>query len=271
MLRDITIGQHFPGDSIVHRTDPRLKLVLVLAYIILLFTSSNPLGLALSVLLLALLYRISQIPLKLILKSLKPIFPIVVFTGVLNLFFIVGEGQPLVQFWLFRIYREGVVYAIQIAVRVMALIAGTSLLTYTTSPIVLTDAIERLLGPFARLGLPVHELAMMMTIALRFIPLLIEETDKIMNAQKARGAQIDSGNLKQRVTALIPVLIPLFISAFRRADELAMAMECRCYRGGDGRTRLKVLRFAGQDWLALAFCAACFAVIFCTRFVMPGW
>ena len=271
MLRDITIGQHFPGNSIVHRTDPRLKLVLVLGYIVLLFTSSNPLGLTLSVLLLGVLYRISQIPLKLILKSLKPIFPIVVFTGVLNLHFIEGDGQPLFQFWFIRIYKEGVVYAIQIAVRVMALIAGTSLLTYTTSPIVLTDAIERLLGPFAKLGLPVHELAMMMTIALRFIPLLIEETDKIMNAQKARGAQIDSGNLKQRVTALIPVLIPLFISAFRRADELAMAMECRCYRGGEGRTRLKVLRFAGHDWLALGFCLVCFGLIFCTRFLMPGW
>ena len=270
MLRDITIGQHFPGDSIVHRTDPRLKLVLVLAYIILLFTSSNPLGLTLSVLLLGVLYRISHIPLKLILKSLKPIFPIVVFTGVLNLFFIVGEGDPLFQFWFIRIYKDGVVYAIQIAVRVMALIAGTSLLTYTTSPIVLTDAIERLLKPFAKLGLPVHELAMMMTIALRFIPLLIEETDKIMNAQKARGAQIDSGNLKQRVTALIPVLIPLFISAFRRADELAMAMECRCYRGGEGRTRLKVLRFGALDWEALVLCTLAFAALWATRFLMPG-
>ena len=271
MLRDITIGQHFPGDSIVHRTDPRLKLVLVLAYIILLFTSSNPLGLTLSVLLLGVLYRISRIPLKLILKSLKPIFPIVVFTGVLNLFFIVGEGDPLFQFWFIRIYKDGVVYAIQIAVRVMALIAGTSLLTYTTSPIVLTDAIERLLRPFAKLHMPVHELAMMMTIALRFIPTLIEETDKIMNAQKARGAMLDTGKLTERVKALVPVLIPLFISAFRRADELAMAMECRCYRGGDGRTRLKVLRFAGHDWLALAFCAVCFGIIFCTRFIMPGW
>ena len=269
MLRDITIGQHFPGNSIVHRTDPRLKLVLVLGYIVLLFTSSNPLGLTLSVLLLGVLYRISQIPLKLILKSLKPIFPIVVFTGVLNLLFIVGDGQPLFQFWFIRIYKEGVVYAIQIAVRVMALIAGTSLLTYTTSPIVLTDAIERLLGPFAKLGLPVHELAMMMTIALRFIPLLIEETDKIMNAQKARGAQIDSGNLKQRVTALIPVLIPLFISAFRRADELAMAMECRCYRGGEGRTRLKVLRFTRTNAMCALFCVVTFGIILATRWIFP--
>ena len=271
MLKDITIGQHFPGNSPVHRCDPRLKILLVVAYIVILFTVTNFLGLALSILLLAGLYLMAHIPLKLILKSLKPIMPIVVFTAVLNLFFMGGEGEPLVSFWVFRIYKEGVAYAIFMAVRIVALIAGTSLLTYTTSPIVLTDAIERLLKPFARLGLPVHELAMMMTIALRFIPLLIEETDKIMNAQKARGAQIDSGNLKQRVTALIPVLIPLFISAFRRADELAMAMECRCYRGGDGRTRLKVLHFAGHDWLALAFCAVCFGIIFCTRFIMPGW
>ena len=271
MLKDITIGQHFPGNSPVHRCDPRLKILLVVAYIVILFTVTNFLGLALSILLLAGLYLMARIPLKLILKSLKPIMPIVVFTAVLNLFFMGGEGEPLVSFWVFRIYKEGVAYAIFMAVRIVALIAGTSLLTYTTSPIVLTDAIERLLRPFAKLRLPVHELAMMMTIALRFIPTLIEETDKIMNAQKARGAMLDSGSLSDRVKAMVPILIPLFISAFRRADELAMAMECRCYRGGDGRTRLKVLRFAGHDWLALAFCAVCFGIIFCTRFIMPGW
>ena len=271
MLKDITIGQHFPGNSPVHRCDPRLKILLVIAYIVILFTVTNFLGLALSILLLAGLYLMAHIPLKLILKSLKPIMPIVVFTAVLNLFFMGGEGEPLVSFWVFRIYKEGVAYAIFMAVRIVALIAGTSLLTYTTSPIVLTDAIERLLRPFAKLHMPVHELAMMMTIALRFIPTLIEETDKIMNAQKARGAMLDSGSLSDRVKAMVPILIPLFISAFRRADELAMAMECRCYRGGDGRTRLKVLRFAGHDWLALAFCAVCFGIIFCTRFIMPGW
>lgn len=271
MLRDITIGQHFPGNSIVHRTDPRLKLLLVIVYIVLLFMATNPWGLTLSLLLLAALYLIAKIPLKLIAKSLKPILPIVIFTGVLNLFFVSGPGEPLVHFWFIKIYREGIVYAVQMAVRVVALIAGTSLLTYTTSPIVLTDAIERLLRPFAKLHLPVHELAMMMTIALRFIPTLIEETDKIMNAQKARGAQLDSGSLKQRVSALIPILIPLFISAFRRADELAMAMECRCYRGGDGRTRLKVLKFAGHDWIALGFCVVCFGLIFATRYIPLGW
>ena len=234
MLRDITIGQHFPGNSLVHRFDPRLKLVLI--------------G-----------------------KSLKPILPIVLFTAVLNLFFVSGEGDPLVHFWFLSIYAEGVRYAVLMAVRVMALIAGTSLLTYTTSPIVLTDAIEQLLKPLGKLHFPVHELAMMMSIALRFIPTLIEETDKIMNAQKARGAQLDTGKMTDRVKALVPVLIPLFISAFRRADELAMAMECRCYRGGTGRTRLKVLRCEKQDYIDLAVCIACFAVILASRLVFPNY
>src|SRR5699024_11004762 len=168
------------------------------------------------------------------------------------------------------IYAEGVRYAVIMGVRVAALIAGTSLLTYTTSPIVLTDAIEALLRPLNKLHFPVHELAMMMTIALRFIPTLIEETDKIMNAQKARGAMLDSGSLSDRVKAMVPILIPLFISAFRRADELAMAMECRCYRGGEGRTRLKVLRFGALDWQALVFCTLAFAALWATRFLMPG-
>ena len=227
MLRDITIGQHFPGNSLVHRFDPRLKLVLTVAYIVLLFAASNPLGLTLSILFLGVMYKMAKIPVKMIGKSLKPILPIVLFTAVLNLFFVSGEGDPLVHFWFLNIYAEGVRYAVLMAVRVMALIAGTSLLTYTTSPIVLTDAIEQLLKPLGKLHFPVHELAMMMSIALRFIPTLIEETDKIMNAQKARGAQLDTGKMTDRVKALVPVLIPLFISAFRRADELAMAMECR--------------------------------------------
>ncbi len=271
MLRDITIGQHFPGNSLVHRFDPRLKLVLTIAYIVLLFAASNPLGLALSILFLAAMYKVAKIPGKMILKSLKPILPIVVFTAVLNLFFVSGEGEPLVHIWFLTIYAEGVRYAVLMAVRVMALIAGTSLLTYTTSPIVLTDAIEQLLKPLGRLNFPVHELAMMMSIALRFIPTLIEETDKIMNAQKARGAQLDTGKMTDRVKALVPVLIPLFISAFRRADELAMAMECRCYRGGDGRTRLKVLRCEKQDYIDLAVCIACFAVILASRLVFPNF
>ena len=271
MLRDITIGQHFPGDSLVHRFDPRLKLVLTIAYIVLLFAASNPLGLALSILFLAVMYKVAKIPGKMILKSLKPILPIVIFTAVLNLFFVSGEGEPLVHIWFLTIYAEGVRYAVLMAVRVMALIAGTSLLTYTTSPIVLTDAIEQLLKPLGKLHFPVHELAMMMSIALRFIPTLIEETDKIMSAQKARGAQLDTGKMTDRVKTLVPVLIPLFISAFRRADELAMAMECRCYRGGDGRTRLKVLRCEKQDYIDLAVCIACFAVILASRLVFPNF
>ena len=271
MLRDITIGQHFPGNSLVHRFDPRLKLVLTVAYIVLLFAASNPLGLTLSILFLGVMYKVAKIPVKMIGKSLKPILPIVLFTAVLNLFFVSGEGDPLVHFWFLTIYAEGVRYAVLMAVRVMALIAGTSLLTYTTSPIVLTDAIEQLLKPFGKLHFPVHELAMMMSIALRFIPTLIEETDKIMNAQKARGAQLDTGKMTDRVKALVPVLIPLFISAFRRADELAMAMECRCYRGGTGRTRLKVLRCEKQDYIDLAVCIACFAVILASRLVFPNY
>ena len=271
MLRDITIGQHFPGNSLVHRFDPRLKLVLTVAYIVLLFAASNPLGLTLSILFLGVMYKVAKIPVKMIGKSLKPILPIVLFTAVLNLFFVSGEGDPLVHFWFLTIYAEGVRYAVLMAVRVMALIAGTSLLTYTTSPIVLTDAIEHLLKPLGMLHFPVHELAMMMSIALRFIPTLIEETDKIMNAQKARGAQLDTGKMTDRVKALVPVLIPLFISAFRRADELAMAMECRCYRGGTGRTRLKVLRCEKQDYIDLAVCIACFAVILASRLVFPNY
>lgn len=271
MLRDITIGQHFPGNSLVHRFDPRLKLVLTVAYIVLLFAASNPLGLTLSILFLGVMYKVAKIPVKMIGKSLKPILPIVLFTAVLNLFFVSGEGNPLVHFWFLTIYAEGVRYAVLMAVRVMALIAGTSLLTYTTSPIVLTDAIEQLLKPLGKLHFPVHELAMMMSIALRFIPTLIEETDKIMNAQKARGAQLDTGKMTDRVKALVPVLIPLFISAFRRADELAMAMECRCYRGGTGRTRLKVLRCEKQDYIDLAVCIACFAVILASRLVFPNY
>ena len=265
MLRDITIGQHFPGHSVLHRCDPRLKLIGVIAYIIVLFVASNPLGITLSLAMLVLLYRVAQIPLKLILKSLKPIVPLIVFTAVLNLFFVSGEGEPLWQFWVLRVYREGVNYAVLMATRVIALIAGTSLLTYTTSPIVLTDAIESLLRPLQKLRFPVHELAMMMTIALRFIPTLIDETEKIMNAQKARGAKLDNGKFTERIQALIPILIPLFISAFRRADELAMAMECRCYHGGEGRTRLKVLRFGKLDVLCTLALVAMLAAILATK------
>ncbi len=261
MLRDITIGQHFPGKSAVHSTDPRLKIVLTIAFVVMLFATPNFGALAVSFLFLVLLYTASKIPLKVIIKSLKPIVPLILFTSVLNLFFMKDDTQPLFSLWIIDIYTVGIEYALLITVRIILLIAGTSLLTYTTSPIALTDAIEKLLHPFAKLHLPVHELAMIMTIALRFIPLLIEETEKIMNAQKARGAQLDSGTLKQRITALVPVLIPLFISAFRRADELAMAMECRCYSGGEGRTRMRQLRATFKDVLYALFCIAVFVIM----------
>lgn len=255
MLRDITIGQYFPGSSAIHKLDPRMKIVLTLAYIVMLFIASNPIGLLIGVLFLVFTYGISKIPPRMILKSLKPVVPIIIFTSVLNMFFI--DGTPLVAFWIIKITLEGVTTAVVMSIRIICLIAGTSLLTYTTSPISLTDGIERLCNPLKRFKLPVHELAMMMTIALRFIPTLIEETDKIMSAQKARGADLETGGLMQRARALIPILIPLFVSAFRRADELALAMECRCYRGGEGRSRMKQLKIHSRDIFSGIFVAIC--------------
>ncbi|MDL2294652.1 energy-coupling factor transporter transmembrane protein EcfT [Ruminococcaceae bacterium OttesenSCG-928-D13] len=260
MLRDITLGQHFPGESPVHRLDPRLKILLTIAYVVVLFIGDNVLGLCISVAFIVLMYFLAKIPPKVIWRNLKPLLPILIFTTVLNLFFN-QSGQVLVSFWIVKITMGGVFYAIRMIVRIVCLVVGTGLLTYTTSPIVLTDAIERLLSPLSKLGFPAHELAMMMTIALRMIPTLIEETDKIMSAQKARGAELDTGGLLQRVRALVPVLIPLFLSAFRRADELATAMEARCYRGGDGRTRLRQLHITGRDWLYTAVCVLVLAAI----------
>lgn len=267
MLRDITIGQHFPGNSIVHRMDPRLKFLLMLAYIIMLLISTNPLGLAIAVVFLAVLYGIAKIPYKMILRSIKPLVPLLIFTTLLNLF-IVKDGTQLFSWWVFQISTGGIYYAVTMAVRIVCIIAGAGILTYTTSPIALTDAIERLLSPLARFKFPAHELAMMMTIALRFIPVLIEETDKIMSAQKARGAMLDSGGLMTRIKALVPVLIPLFISAFRRADDLAMAMECRCYRGGQGRTRLRQLHITGQDIACVLVCIFVFAAMGSSNWVI---
>lgn len=249
MLKDITIGQYFPGDSFIHKMDPRMKIIATLLYIILLFVASHPLSLVVGILLLVVMYQISGIPMKMITKSLKPVVPVIFFTSVLNIFFV--SGEVLFKIFFIEITKEGVTLAILMSLRILCLIAGSSLLTYTTSPIELTDAIERLLNPLKKLKVPVHELSMMMTIALRFIPTLIEETDKIISAQKARGADMESGGLMDRAKALIPVLIPLFVSSFRRADELAMAMECRCYRGGDGRTRMKQLKYSHRDWTAL--------------------
>lgn len=250
-LKDITLGQFFPGDTILHRLDPRTKLLLVVLYIVALFTAKNALGYGLLALALLWAILVSRVGFKAVFKGLKAVLFIVVFTAFLNLFYTVGEGEPLLSFWVFHIYWEGIRTAFFMVLRIMMLISCTFLLTYTTSPIRLTDALEELLGPLKKLHVPVHELSMMMSIALRFIPTLIEETDKIMSAQKARGADFDSGNLIQKAKALIPLLVPLFISAFRRADELAVAMECRCYHGGEGRTRMLVLRYALRDYIAL--------------------
>lgn len=251
MLKDITIGQYFPGNSAVHKLDPRFKIITTAVFIVSLFCADNFLGLLISCVFMLISFLLSQIPLKLMMKSIKPIIPIIVFTTVLNLFFL--DGVTLFKLGFIKITYEGIRTSVFMIIRIIALIMGTSLLTYTTSPITLTDAIERLMSPLAKIHLPVHELAMMMTIALRFIPTLIEETDKIMSAQKARGADMESGNLMQRAKALTPILIPLFVSAFRRAEELALAMECRCYHGGDGRTRLRELKSTAADYTALGF------------------
>lgn len=250
MLKDITIGQFFPGKSIVHRLDPRMKIILTGVFIALLFMAKSMLALSVGIFFMLFAFFMSRIPFRLMIKSIKPIIPIIIFTAVLNLFFI-STGDTLFHFWIIKITTGGLETSIFMVVRIVCLIIGTSLLTYTTSPIALTDAIERLLSPLKKIKVPVHELSMMMTIALRFIPTLIEETDKIMSAQKARGADMETGSIIQRAKALVPILIPLFVSAFRRAEELAMAMECRCYHGGEGRTRLKQLHIAPRDFASL--------------------
>jgi len=252
MLKDITLGQYFPGNSPVHRLDPRTKLLLLVVYIVSLFVASNWISYGVIFVFLALTVAISTIPLKSILNGMKPLVMVLIFTGVLNIFFTTGEGEPLLKFWVVKIYWDGIFKALFMMSRILMLITGTFLLTYTTSPIALTDGLESLLGPLKKLRVPVHELSMMMCIALRFIPTLIEETDKIMSAQKARGADFETGKLFDRVKALVPILVPLFISAFRRADELATAMECRCYQGGDGRTKMKILRYKRGDLRAYA-------------------
>lgn len=264
MLKDITLGQYFPGNSPLHRLDPRIKLILTVFYIVVVFIARGAPGFLVITVFTLVLIIISGIPLSVIMRGMKPLIFIIAFTAIINVFWTTGDNL-LVKFWVFEIYYEGVLYAVLMVMRVVMLLVGTSvLLTYTTSPIALTDGIERLLGPLKKIHLPVHEFAMMMTIALRFIPTLIEETDKIMNAQKARGVDFTSGGLMQRAKALIPILIPLFVSAFRRADELAVAMECRCYRGGEGRTRMTILHLAPGDFVATGifavFCAAVVAV-----------
>ena len=245
MLKDITLGQFFPGTSLAHRLDPRTKILLTVVYIVALFCAESFVSYGIMVALLITGVKVSGVAPKALVRGLKPVLFIICFTAVLNLFY--TPGEVLAQFWIFKVTREGIFTAFFMALRISMLIMGTFLLTYTTSPIALTDALESLLGPLKKVKVPVHELSMMMSIALRFIPTLIEETDKIMSAQKARGADFESGSLLDRAKALVPILVPLFISAFRRADELAVAMECRCYHGGQGRTKLHVLRYQQRD------------------------
>lgn len=266
MMKEITLGQYFPGSSFLHKMDPRMKIILLIAFIVFIFVSRNFVSLAIISLAVLAVILTSGVSLKMYFKSLKAIIFIVLITAGLNLFY--GTGEPLWQWGVFTITRTGINTAIFIAVRIVALVLISAVLTYTTSPTDLTDAIERLLKPLSVLHIPVHEIAMMMTIALRFIPTLLEETDKIMSAQKARGADFESGNALARINALIPILIPLFVSAFRRAFDLAMAMESRCYHGGDGRTRMKVLKFTKYDYIALGLSCFVFAgVIICSIYL----
>lgn len=250
LLKGITIGQYLPGDSFIHNIDPRIKILITVLLIVTLFFIQTFYGYILLLVILYIIVRISNIPLKTILRGLKPLWFLIAFTLILHVFFTKGGGVIL-SLGPISIERFGVRQGVFMASRLALLVMNTSLLTLTTSPIALTDAIEAILSPFKRIGVPAHELAMMMTIALRFIPTLLEETDKIMKAQMARGADFESGNLFQRAKALIPLLVPLFVSAFRRADELAMAMESRCYRGGEGRTRMKILKSATKDYISL--------------------
>ncbi len=258
MIKDITMGQYFPGNSIIHRLDPRMKIIMVIIYIAALFTAKSYVSYAVMLGFLITCIAISKIKFKTLLKGMKPLILIVIITGFLNLFLTDGE-HVIFQVWRLKLTWEGIRTAAFMVLRLTMLVMGTFLLTYTTSPLALTDGIERLLNPLKKIKVPVHELAMMMSIAIRFIPTLVEETDKIMSAQKARGASFDTGNILQRAKALLPLMVPLFVSAFRRADELAIAMESRCYHGGVGRTRMNVLRLRRLDWITL-----------CTGFAVLG-
>lgn len=263
MLKDITLGQFFPGDTLAHKLDPRTKLLVTVFYVVALFTAKSYIAYGVLILTLIVAVRISRVGAKALFKGLKPVLFIIAFTALLNLFY--TPGTELCHFWIFRITIESVRAAITMMLRITLLIMGTFLLTYTTSPIRLTDGLESLLGPLKKIKVPVHELAMMMSIALRFIPTLIEETDKIMSAQKARGADFETGSLMQRAKALVPLLVPLFVSAFRRADELATAMECRCYHGDEGRTKLNVLHYQTRDYLVLGYYAVLVAAVIALR------
>lgn len=268
MIKDITLGQYFPGQSVIHRLDPRMKIILTIAYMVMLFMASNAVGLCIAAVFMVVVTAVSRIPLRMVFRGVKPLIPIIILTAVINAFYIQGHTL-FTLFHFMTVTYEGLELAVFMSVRIIFLIVGTSMMTYTTSPIALTDALERLLSPLKKIKLPVHELSMMMTIALRFIPTLIEETDKIISAQKARGADFESGNIVRRMKALVPILIPLFVSAFRRAEELALAMDCRCYQGGEGRTRLRQLHMSRLDILAAAVQTIVFAGIICLNLFLP--
>lgn len=260
MLKNITLGQYFPGNSVIHRLDPRMKILLALALIVIVFLIDSLWGFAYLAVFIAVVVIFAQVGAASVIRSIRPLLFIIVFTFVLNLFFY-GGPTVLVQWGQVKLTEEGIFRAILIVLRLAFLIFSTSLLTLTTSPMQLTDGMESLMKPLGRIRFPVHEMAMMMSIALRFIPTLADETERIMKAQMARGAEFDSGNVLKRARNMVPLLVPLFVSAFKRADELALAMESRCYRGGEGRTKMKVLRLAGRDWIALAFTGAVSALL----------
>ena len=260
MLKDITLGQYFPGDTIIHRLDPRTKLIWVVIFIAALFTARDYVSYALMIAVTVGLVAVSGVRPRNLLRGMKPLIFIICFTGILHLFSTRG-GTTLFEWWIFTVTTAGIKRAVLMVIRIMMLICGTLLLTYTTSPMALTDGFEILFGPLKKIRVPIHEMSMMMSMALRFIPTLIEETDKIMSAQRARGADFDTGRLLERAKAMLPLLVPLFVSAFRRADELAVAMESRCYHGGEGRTRMKQLRLVRRDYLALLAGAALLAAV----------
>ncbi len=269
MLQNVTIGQYFPGNSLIHKIDPRMKIVLILLLMASVFICSSYISLAVALVVTVMIVLLSKINLKVIAKGMKPILVIVLITCLLNLFY--GTGESLVQFWVFKITENGIHNAIFMGLRVVLLVVIGLMLTYTTTPTSLTDAIESLLKPLHTVfKLDIHSLAMTMTIALRFIPTLIEEVDKIMSAQKSRGADMESGNIFKRLKAIVPVLIPLFVSSFRRANELAYAMECRCYRGGEGRTKMKVMHLAGRDIAALVFVLLYITVLIVIKILLPS-
>ena len=259
MIRDITLGQYFAGDSWVHKLDPRIKIIATLLFLIELFIVDNFIGFAIAAVALGIVISVSKVPVSYIMRGLKPIIIILLFTFALNIFMV--DGRVLWQWKFLKITEEGLELAIFMAIRLVLLLMGSSMLTLCTRPLALTDGIERLLSPFKKIGLPAHDIAMMMTIALRFIPTLLEEADKIMKAQQARGADFESGNIIRRAKSLIPILVPLFVSAFRIAQDLALAMEARCYRGGENRTRMNAMKMVRRDYLAMALMAAFLAVI----------